>query len=379
MNPRFCLLLLILFALPGLAQSASFLDRSLSQLDRHGLSLSFQFSTDTLAGSRVNSTAPNAASFEFLDLSSALDLGHLSPHFTGTHIFTSLHVNGIYAADFGGAVQSFSGIMSDPGVHLAEFWVERDFTKSARLRFGKIDANPDFAFVESGIGFVNSSLGYDPTFITLPNYSDTNWGGELLLHRGHFRANLAAFVPDEGTGPLLMEEIGAGWQPAKWKGRIALGAWQRTGKMLSLSGSEQSGSRGIYFVGEQKLWRNEPRRGKPQQSLAAFLQLGAAPEDFSTFTRHIGAGLVWEAPFSLRENDSAGIALSRGRFTSNPAAAFDRSYETIFEAYYRWQLFKQLSVSPDFQYALNPGGLRSNRNTFALGLRTIFTLSSREE
>ena len=369
---------LILTVLAAHSQSNHFVD-TLSQLDRHGLSFSLAFSNDTLVGSRATASSPKASAFQFLDLAADLGLAHLSSHLSGTRAFTSLHLNGTYAADFSGAYQSPAGLICSPGIHLGELWIEHGFGKSAQIRVGKIDANTNFALVENATGFLNAAFGYDPTFFTLPNYSDTRWGGELFLHRRHLAANLAAFSLFDGTGPLLMEEIGADWQPANWKGRISFGAWQRTGKMLSFHDVNESGARGVYLVGEQKFWRHERRNGRAEQSLSAFVQLGSAPSAFSAFTRHISAGLAWNAPLARRDRDSAGFAITRGRFTTDPAAGFDQSHETVFEAYYRVQLMKQLSVSPDFQYAIHPGGLSANRNTYALGARMIFTLSSHTE
>jgi porin len=177
----------------------------------------------------------------------------------------------------------------------------------------------------------------------------------------------------------LLEEFNADWQPADWKGRIALGAWQRTGKTSSFAGLNQSGARGVYFVGEQKFWRHQRHPQKQEQSLSAFVQLGSAPSAFSAFTRHIGAGLVWNAPLARRDHDSAGFAITRGRFTTEPAADFDDKHETVIETNYRFQLLNQLSLSPDFQYVIHPGGLSSNRNIYALGARIIFSLRSHAE
>jgi porin len=378
-NRSLVFVVLMLALLSAAAAQSNSLDAAFQSLDRRGLSLSLQLYLDTLAGSRANPASPNSTAFQYVDVSTTLDLGRLSPRLSGTHLFASIHVNGSYAADFGGALQSFSGIATPAGTRLAEFWIEHRLGKSAQLRIGKVDANPDFAFVETASGFLNSAISYDPTSITLPNYSETRWGGELLLQHGHFRTNLAAFSPADGTGCLLMEEIGAAWQPADWNGRIALGAWQRTGKMASFSSLNESGAKGAYLTGEQKMWRHTRDNGKAEQSLSAYVQLGYAPSAFSALVRHVGAGVVWNAPLARRDGDSAGFAITRGRFTNHPAAEFDQSHETVVETYYRLQLSKQLSVLPDFQYAINPGGLTSNRNTYAVGARIIFSLNSHAE
>jgi carbohydrate-selective porin OprB len=376
------LILLFLVLAPALSahcQSNNFINQAFSRLGQNGLSVSLQLYADTFAGTRANSGLPKAAAFQFFDLSSMFELRTLSPGLTGTRIFTSFHGNGSYAADFAGAYQSVAGISCPPGIHFAEVWIERPLTKSATLRLGKIDANADFASVEGAKDFLNAAFSYDPTFYTLPNYSATNWGGELLVHGEHRHANVAVFSPSDGTGPLLMEEVGAEWSPGGWKGRIALGAWQSTGSIPSFSGLNEKGSRGVYFVGEQTLWRQQRSNEKQEQSFTAFVQLGSAPAAFSTFTRHLGAGLIWNRPLARRDRDSAGLAVSRGRFTSDPTAAFDYRYETVFETYYRFQMSNRVSVSPDFQYAVHPGGVDSSHNVYVVGARITFSLNSPAE
>jgi len=135
----------------------------------------------------------------------------------------------------------------------------------------------------------------------------------------------------------------------------------------------------MYFVGEQQFWRRQRHYGKQTQSLSGFVQVGGAPSAFSIFTRHLGAGLVWNAPFARRDHDASGFAITRGRFSTDPAAGFDRPDETVIETYYRFQLLQQLSVSPDIQYAIHPGGVSKNRNTFAAGARMVFILSRKSE
>jgi carbohydrate-selective porin OprB len=371
--------LLFLACTSAIAQSNTFLDRSFSALDRHGISLSFQLYCDTLVGSRTSETAPRSTAFQFADLSIELDLAAWSPRLSHTQLFSSVHANGSYAADFLGSVQSVAGTASRPGIRVAEIWVEQSLAKSAQLRVGRIDANPDFGIVEIGGNFLNGAAGFDPTFADLPNYTDTRWGLELLLKRKYWRANLAAFAPLDGTGPLLMQEVGTDWQPSNWTGRVSLGFWQRAGRKPSFANINEEGAHGVYAVAEQKFWRHHRGKGRNEQAFSAFLQLGSAPSAFNVFTRHLGAGLIWTAPIASRDKDSAGLAIQRGKFTEHPAARFERSHETVYEAYYHLQLSQQLSVSPDVQYVIHPGGTGLIRNGLAFGARLNLSSESHRE
>jgi carbohydrate-selective porin OprB len=375
-----CTVVLILSSISAAsAQWPSVLDRTFTAFDQRGISLSFQFYSDTLAGSRTTASAPAGTAFQFADLSAEIELGRWSSHLARTRVFTSFHANGRHSADFVGAEQSAAGLYGAPGIRAAELWVEERLTGSTRMRVGKIDANPDFGLVEIASGFMNAAAGYDPTFFVIPNYTDTRWGSELLLRKGHLRINLAVFIPNEGTGPLLMQEVGLDWQPTKWTGRVSVGFWQRTGRMASFAGVNESGANGTYAMGEQKFWRRERHNGKNEQSLSGFVQLGSAPSSFSAFTRHLGTGLVWNAPVAARDRDALGFEVQRGRLSDDPAAGFDQPYETVYEAYYRVQISKQLSVSPDFQYFIHPGGVSTNQNGFAAGARLVLSLTGKAE
>ena len=381
-NLCFCGFILTLLP-PLIAQTASPTGNPLRQtvaaLDSRGLNLALQAYSDTLAGAPASPSAPHASAFQFFDLSADLDLGRLTPHLRRTRFYTSFHLNGRASGGFDGAYQSMIGITSPPGARLAELWLERRLGSLVRVRAGKIDANPDFALVNSAAGFLNSSFSYDPTFFTLPNYSNTAWGTELLLRGRHFHLNVAAFDPPQGTGALLIEEVGLDWDPVGWTGRVAAGTWQETGTIPSLSGFNEKGARGYYLVGEQKFWRHTRSGGQPEQSLSGFLQLGSASPRFSSINRHLGAGVVFTSPFAGRANDSVGISVTCGHLTPDPAMAFDYKRETILETYYSMRLNNYLSISPDVQYAIHPGGISTNHNAFAAGARIVLTLKAVSE
>ncbi len=384
MRRHFCLYALgLALVTSATAQSAdaerNLIGHVLTALDRHGLNLALQLYSDTLAGSPGAAATAHATSFQFVDLSADIHLGRFTRSLHHSDLYVSFHLNGNRNADFDTTYQSMVGITSPAGARIAEFYLQQDLGPDTRLKLGKIDANPDFAFVTVASGFMNSSFSYDPTFITLPNYSNTGWGSEFLWRHRYAHLHLAAFDPLQGTGTLLMQEAGLDWQPSGWNGRITLGSWQQTGQMPAFSGPRQGGARGYYVVTEQKIWRHLPRNSGTEQSLSAFVQLGSAPAAFSNFTRHLGAGIVWSAPLATRPADSAGFAVTRARFTSDRSPAFDRKHETVLELYYTLRLNACLSLSPDLQFAINPGGVSTNHNALAAGARIMLSLNAHSE
>ena len=221
------LLLLPTLLISSHAQLKS-LDPVFEALNRHG-SVPRSFLTDVFAGRDVDRNIHTAPFF--LDLGATLALSHLSPVLAHTTAFTSLHLNQTAAGEFSTPIQSISNIQAQSGVSVAEFWVEQAIQPAIRLRAGKIDANREFAFVENGANFLNAAAGYTPAFVTLPNYNESRLGAELLLRSRKFHVNLAGFSPIQGTGVLLIEEVGADWSPDGWSGRISGGYWGITGTM----------------------------------------------------------------------------------------------------------------------------------------------------
>ncbi|MFP3560668.1 carbohydrate porin, partial [Paraburkholderia sp. SIMBA_049] len=79
------------------------------------------------------------------------------------------------------------------------------------------------------------------------------------------------------------------------------------------------------------------------------------------------AGVTLKAPFTGRDNDVAGLAVSYAKIGSharglaNDTAAVTPGYpalssETVLEATYQFQIAPWWQVQADFQYVFRPGG-----------------------
>jgi carbohydrate-selective porin OprB len=365
--------IILLLVLASIVQAQNPLRSPAEALDRRGVSLSLDCTSDLLGGSGSSPNNLPLTSQQWLDLGARVRLERFTPALAHTELFFSVHLNGSLNSSFADSEQLASGIATHPGLRIAEAWLQQSLDPHTVLRLGKIDGNRDFAFIENGMLFLNSAAGYDPAFFALPNYSDTRPGAELLLTRNKLHLNVAAFSPIEGTGALLMQEAGADWAPGGYGGRVSIGAWQITGKVPTLSGNNHRGAYGGYLVSEQKFWEKSRSAEQGAQSLAAYMQLGATPGDYGPFTRHTAFGIVWNAPIARRDRDAAGIAWSRGNF---PDALRLRD-ESAYELFYRIQT-SAVSFTPDLQYIAHPAGV-TGRNILVGGLRVSYSFSSRTE
>ena len=92
-----------------------------------------------------------------------------------------------------------------------------------------------------------------------------------------------------------------------------------------------------------------------------------APGGRNTIECSIEAGCVLRGLLPGREEDELGLAFTHIRI-SDAAAAGD--HESVIEITYRCPLTPWLSVQPDVQYIIQPGGTGALENALVAGLRT---------
>lgn len=350
------------------------LNSALNRLDHNGVTVGADLYQDIFAGRDAHRgiyTWP-----VFLDFNTRVALSTFSPLLDHATFYSSLHANETAGNGFVIPIQAISGIEADSGVRLAEIWAEYTLDKRVSLRAGKIDANRDFAFVENGASFLNATAGYTPAFVTLPNYNDSRPGIEFLVNREQSHFNAAIFSPIEGTGVLLIGEFGQEWNPRGWNGRIAGGIWNLVGQMPLLGTDGTGHPEGVYFVAEQKFWRQE-LAPHGQRSLSAYMQWGDASREIAPMPRQIAFGVIMSSPFSTRTADAVGTSCSRG-LAYDLAQGRHARYETAWELFYRLQFTKELSLTPDLQYIAHPGATHS-QPSIALGLRLAMNLRPQSE
>jgi porin len=275
-----------------------------------------------------------------------------------------------------GDAQGFDNIDAAPFRQVSELWFEQQlFGGRLRLRLGKLDANGDFAFVEHGSEFLNSSAGVSPTILGFPSYPDPAAGANLFLFPG--RSLYAGFGAYDGAthegchgrtgnrGPatlwgepaamFLAGEVGLRWKLlGRFAGRAGAGAWQHTGAFERFEGGRDEGAAGPYVVLDQALWR-ERVDPEDEQGLAAFARLGWASRHVSLIDQHVGFGLVWSGAIPGRDRDVLGAMASSARFTDVLAETRLRKREIALEVFYKLQVLAWFGVKSDLQYIANPG------------------------
>ncbi len=276
-----------------------------------------------------------------------------------------------------GALQGPSNLETDANVdQIAEAWFEQVFGEGGlRVKFGKIDANSEFAFIESAGEFLNASAGVHPTIIGIPTYPDPAMGVvvqgsplEWLTISGGFFDGASAvdgvatgrnspvtfFSSDRSDDYFLIGEVAAGWAfEGQRTGHIGVGLWHHTGEFEKFDGGTTSGTTGFYAMLDQRLAARDEADAESDRGLYVFGQFGYASEEVSEIHIHVAAGVSLLGTFPGRDADAAGLYVSYAGISDKSGLG---EYETAFELFYRLQLTPWASIKPDIQFIVNPGG-----------------------
>ena len=289
-----------------------------------------------------------------------------------------------------GDVQGFDNIDADGFTQISELWYEQVLLgETLRIKVGKVEANSEFAFVEYGGEFLNSSPGFSPTILGFPSYPDQATSVNAFVYPCEwFYAGAGVYdgaTQDGGYGRtgnrgpstffgdpadlFLIGEAGLKWGHGDGErpGRLGLGVWQHTGSFDRLDGGTESGTTGFYAVFDQMLWREN---GEDEQGVGLFAQYGWADPDLSEINHHIGLGFAWAGAIPGRDDDVLGLMGSYVDLSGD--AGFSERYELAIELFYKIQSMQWLSLKPDLQYIINPGGEADDALVGTLRLEVTF-------
>jgi porin len=317
---------------------------------------------------------------------------------------TTLFAYGLYnnGVDFSGPkvgdIQTISNIETGVGaLRLYEAWAERRFAGGrASLRAGLYDLNSEFDVTTPAGLFLNASHGIGPEFAQSGQNGPSIFPVTSLAVRGEWKANktttvraavLDAVPGDPGhpkrtairlkrdEGALLVAEA----EHATPRMTLSLGAWRYTNAAQDLLQTARAGSAveskrnwGAYATIEGRL---SPRHGDSDRGLAGWLRAGVAEARVNPLKGYLGGGLVYTGPAPGRDEDQLGLAVAAALFgepyrrAQQLAGVRTKKAEVNIELSYRAPITPWLTVQPDIQYVINPGGEPDLRDAVVGGLR----------
>ncbi|WP_375457552.1 carbohydrate porin [uncultured Enterovirga sp.] len=324
-----------------------------------------------------------------------------------------IHGQGL-SGRFVGNLLTVSSIEALPASRLYEIWFEQKlFADALSIRVGQLAADTEFLVSQTATLFVNSTFGWpNITGVNLPSggpsYPLATPGIRakflpakgLSLQVGLFNGDPAgptSDVPDPqrrnccGTDfrlrdpAFLIGEAAYAYNTEKGSpgepGTVTLGGWHHLSRFDSqrfdadgLSRADPSssgnagrlrGNSGVYGIIDQTIYREADNQNN---GASVFLRASASPSDRNLVDLYLDAGIAYKGLFEGRPNDTMGFGFGVSRI-SRAASALDRdvalfggqpvpvrSGEAVLEATYQAVLAPGITLQPDLQYIIRPGG-----------------------
>jgi porin len=312
-----------------------------------------------------------------LDLNVAFDLEALVGLPRTLVYVDAYRIDGRDPSDDVGDFQGLSNIQADDTTQIAEVWIETWLCDECRIKIGKVDFNSEFAFHEIGGEFVNSTAAVVPTIVAYPTYPNPAtavnvfWvpnehsyvgvgvydgaGGEGINTGG--RGPKGFFSDDDSDAYFLAAEAGLAWAGGEtWgAGRVVLGGFHHTATFATIAGGTSDGTSGLWASFEQRMWRENPS-DDDGQGLGMFVSLGLADDRVSPVGSAVGIGAEWIGALPGRDTDVCGLGVFHCDLCDDPAAGTPDD-ETAIELFYKLALTPAVSLKPEMQYILQPGGV----------------------
>lgn len=308
-----------------------------------------------------------------------------------------------------GDFQVLSNIDAPDFMQVSEYWWERGLWDDlVRVRIGKQDCNAEFAVVDLGGDFINSSFGV-PGNIPMPTFPAPSAAAMVffqLTERTTFKAGVWDGAPQIGNWGFSGEgvtfsiaELKTKWNLGRRNlpGDFHAGMWYHSGQFddvtpltpmstmfalriftppppakpgksgdaigIEAAGDVFTGNHGVYLGFDQLIWK-ESREEKDEQGLGVFGQYSWAPEDRNLAPQYVGGGLVYKGLIPNRDEDVFGVGVAHMMFSERIP---DLSSETAIELFYKARITKWADLQPDLQYIAQPSG--RERDAFVFGLR----------
>lgn len=410
-----------------------------THMEDHGVKVAGTYTVEAL-GNATGGIKRRAVGNALLQLDVDADLEKAAGWKGGAFHVSALHIQGRQlSANFIGNLIPVRDIEAAPSTRLFSLWLQQSVLDDmVSLRVGQLPMQEEFFNSVYATNLVNSAFGWPPSFAAnLPSggggYPLSNLGArlkvqaseELALQVGLFSGNVASgtnvgndaqkrnrsgvdYTVDEV--PMWMAEAQYGLNQGKGAQGLPLmfklGGWYYNGRALDQRwdqagvslGSAAAGSarphRGnwaVYGIFDGMLYKEA---GTEDLGLGSFLRVTALPEDRNQMPFYFDAGLTYKGPFEGRDDDVAALGFAYGRMSSDLAArdsdarrfgtatAPDHDYEAVVELSYRLQLTPWMTVVPDAQYVIHPGGTttlpengsKTIPDAAVFGLRAVFKL-----
>lgn len=135
----------------------------------------------------------------------------------------------------------------------------------------------------------------------------------------------------------------------------------------------KSGDFGVYLNIDQAVFQENPALEDDTQGLGIFLRYSYAGGDVNFIEHFWSTGFQYTGLIPTRDDDVWGFGVAQGLLSGDlESTGLSPHRETAFETYYLVQVTEWMTVTPDLQWILRPGGF-DGPDAFVAGLRVRIT------
>jgi porin len=319
-------------------------------------------------------------------------------------------------------VQEVYGSGGDVAVHFVSFYGEETLANGrVDVAFGRMNVENDFASSPLYCAYMNNDLCGDPK--ALPGgdighsaFPDAVWAARLKLKPtsetvfkvGIYEVNQGLYTDayyrtgfrfDTSQDSGVYIPVEAAWEPLlgadQLPGHYKLGVGYDTssghqdfGNVLAAQGvpgftaKSRSGATQFWALADQMLIRNDKGDANGLIALGGFIHND--PND-TEYAEQYFAGLIDTAFWAKRPEDSAAVLVTYVDISHRlgqvetvdqelglpfpSSATGPQSHEAVIELNYKAQIYRGLSLQPDFQYVLRPNGQANIPDAAVFGAR----------
>jgi porin len=375
-----------------------------TKLEKEGVSFDFNdigdFLTD-VTGSQTH----HATYFGRLRATMDIDFNKLS-NFDGEFFFSGIYQYGRnLSGDYLHVNTLTSSIAGEESERIDQMWYQQGFANNMfKVKLGQVAAVNEFGATDFFDILFNDELGYAPNalFSTRQPFSPAGkpgiilWGDlseitpGLYVKAGAFTAYDNPYRPDSNGvyyyddfnhGISGSFEIGYKEQKTSYDGTYKAGLNANPDSLYVNPATNQiyHGDYNAYAIAEKTVYHPMGMDGKldTKKGLDLLLQFVGEPGDRNSLQYEVTAGGRYTGLIPGRDEDKVGF----GIIYSDNGSAFSEANEdaggpglggeTTLEVDYQYNPAPWLSIQPDIQYIIDPGGNDDRQNILVLGLRTI--------
>lgn len=396
-----------------------------STLSDHGVDI-FAGYTAEVWGNTSGGVKRGTVYTGLLDFGAEVDL-EKAVGWTGASVSTTwLWLSGRDASeDLAGNFLTISNIAGFNTLRMLELWFQQNlWDDKVSVRVGQLTADSEFVISDYAGLFLNGTFGW-PAFTYMnvpeggPGYPMGTLGARLAIHpvdwftfqSAAFQGNVFAqdvnrhgfrYRLNAATGYTFLSEAQFRWNQREDEagpgGQFKVGAWAQTGRSAdALAGATASGNFGFYGIIDQMLFREPSPEAPPpsskggkdfkapvqweksDQGLGWFGRVAFTKPDRNFLNFYFDTGLTYKGLIPGRDDDTIGIALAYAQLSNGARSSVadeglaPAGAEMVVEFTYQAQITPWLSLQPDVQYIIQPGGSTSYGNAFIIGGRAALT------